>query len=438
MTAPATRHTSALTSSATPQAVTSAPDASPAPAPEVVVVSQGPDHPWVGQAVRFDVQLVRPIEDVGAPPPFSFGEVTMPGAIARFQEQAPPPDERSSGDATLLVQHRTLLVFPQLDGELVLPPIIARWNEGETVVTAASQPTPIHAAYAPGSSEALVIAPSVRIEQTLSRPLSGLRVGEGFSRKVELTVTDSDPIVLPTLEFAQVPGLSVHSAAPRDVASAERGQITASRTFEATYVVERVGHYDLDALTVRWLEPASGKYHTASAPELAFWALPNPQLGLHMWGTATTNQLAGFGLSLALLLGFVTVVIRRTRGGPFAFERWLGARYAERRAYRRFVASLAGSSPLESLRLVYAWLRARFPSSTDRTLAPLRSVDAFTTESLAVLEDRAFNPGQERTAPAASVAALARVRTRLTRRVPSHFRLNPSGSETAPQPGNDP
>lgn len=438
MTAPTTQATSALTPSVTPQAVTSTAEASPTPAPEVVVVSQGPDHPWVGQAVRFDVQLVRPIEDAGTAPPFSFGEVTMPGAIARFQEQAPPPDERSSGDTTLLVQHRTLLVFPQLDGELVLPPIIARWNEGEAVVTAASQPTPIHAAYAPGSSEALIIAPSVRIEQTLSRPLSGLHVGDGFTRTVVLTVTDSDPIVLPTLEFAPVSGLSVHPASPQDVASAERGQITASRTFEVTYVVERVGHYDLDALTARWLEPASGKYHTASAPELVFWALPNPRLGLHMWGTTATNQLAGFGLSIALLLGLVTLVVRRARGGPFAFERRLTARYAERRAYRRFVQSLSGSSALSSLRLAYAWLRTRFPSSTDRTLTPLRSVDVSTTESLAVLEDRAFNPDQERTAPAASVAALARVRTRLARRTPALLRLNPSGAETAPQPGNDP
>jgi hypothetical protein len=361
------------------------------PPAKIVVQSQGPEKPWVGQAVPFDVQLWRPIISEGAAPPFSFAEVRMPGAIARFREEAPPPDEREEGAVRYLVQHRTLLVFPQTDGELAVPPLAARWNEGERVLTAQGEPTVLRAAFAPHASEDLVVSPEVRVEQTFDRPLEGLRVGDGFTRTVVLSAKDSDPIVLPTLEFAAIDGVSLHVAPPRDAANAERGQLSASRTFEATYVIERVGHYELAAIDVHWLEPRSGQFSVAQAPEATFWAFPNPGLGWSMWGSAGTAQLLGFGLSCAIVLVAFGLIWRRRTGGPFAVERALAERLAERRAFRGFVKSLGSASALTSLRSAYEWLRIRRPMSTERTLEPLRAAGIESARALAHLEAAAFS-----------------------------------------------
>jgi len=385
----------------------------------VVVVRSGPDRPWVGQAVRLDVQLWRPVVEDEQAAPFSFDEPRVPGAIARFRDEAPPPDEMEQDGTLFLVQHRTLLVFAERDGQIEIPAIGARWNEGPKVRTARSAPLSFTAAFPPHSSEDLVVSPHVSLTQDLSRSVDALRVGDGFTRTVVLSASATDPIVLPTLEFAAVDGLSTHPGSPRDVSTAERGELKASRTFSVTYVVERVGHYDLPGLEVRWLEPASGRFYTAHAPALDFWARPNPSLGLAMWGSAGPAQLLGFGLSGALLVATVTIVWRRWHKGPFAVERWLSTWRAERRAFARFARTLRGSSATEQLEAAYAWLRARFPARRDRTLSPLRVAAPECAEELGVIERSAFDPRTGADAVDSRFTALARARTLLAKRAKS-------------------
>jgi hypothetical protein len=359
----------------------------------LVLTRSGPAVPWLGQMVRIDVALWRPHANEAALPPFSFDELEVPGAIAVFRAEAPPPSELEEVGVRYLVQHRTLLVFAQEDGEIVLPPLTARFDavEGQAPVRVKSEPLRFNAALPHGlpGEASLVVAPGLTLTSTLDRPLAGLAVGGGFTRTVVLAAQDTDPIMLPELDFAPVEGLRVYAAEPHVEASAERGAIRASRTFSATYVVERVGHYELPALKVAWLDPVHGRYAVAQTGPLVFWARPSWSLGLSAFGSVP-----GLGLSLALgasllLAALVYATRRRLREGPFAWEQRLAARWRERRAFLAFERALGHAAPLALLSRAYAWLALRLPNAP-RTLAPLRAASQPSAETLRHWEEQAF------------------------------------------------
>lgn len=364
--------------------------------PRVIVERAGPPKPWVGQLVRLDVQLWRPETGPDPLPPFSFDEIEMQGAITLFRPEAPPPEERQEGDVKFLVQHRTLLVFPQTDGQLTVPPIKARWNEGTEARSAQSEPLAFLASYVGPETDNLLIAPNVHLEQNTNRALSGLRVGDGFTRTVKLSAMDSDPIVFPTLEFVSEGGLALYSNAPHAESSAERGQLTASQSYSVTYVVERVGHYELPGLSIRYLEPSSGRFLRTEVPALDFWVAPNPHLGLAMWGTAPGVAWLGFGLPLVLLVGLGGLLLRRKRNGPWAWEQRFHARRVEQRAFASLLKTTEAGTAVRILEATYAWLFLRLPENQERTLRPLRQTCVETAETLNQYEGEAFggNPPQ--------------------------------------------
>ena len=205
---------------------------SAAPGARIELVRQGPTKPWLGQLVPVDVSVWRP-EGTTALEAFSFDDVVAAGMIAKWSEQAPPPDERAEGETKFLVQHRTLLVFPQSDGDLTVPPLVARWGEAATKhsVFVASKELHFEAAIPAGAGDTLpLVASSVALEQTFDRNLSSLRVGDGFTRTITLRATDSDPIVFPELILGGVSGMTAYSAGTLAESSTERGQIRASVT----------------------------------------------------------------------------------------------------------------------------------------------------------------------------------------------------------------
>jgi hypothetical protein len=364
--------------------------------PHIVLTRSGPQSPWVGQMVRIDAALFRPRSGEGELPPFSFDDLDVPGAIALFRAEAPPPSEQEADGVTYLVQHRTLLVFAQEDGEIVLPALTSRFADAVSGKSVRVESEELHftAALPRGSAGAVapVVARGLKLESKLDRPLSDLAVGDGFTRTIVLSAEDTDPIMLPDLTFAEPSGLRIYPGEPRALASAERGEVRASRSLSATYVVERVGHYELPELSVRWLDPNSGRYTTARAEALTFWARPNFSLGLSAFGSAPG---LGFGIWLGALLSLAALVYlvqRRLRFGPFAWEQRLAARRQEQRAFLAFERALTHAPPHAILERAYHWLALRLPSEP-RTLARLRATSLDSAEALKSWERQAFAMG---------------------------------------------
>ncbi|HEV8551486.1 MAG TPA: hypothetical protein VGQ57_20705, partial [Polyangiaceae bacterium] len=167
----------------------------------IELANLGPQKPWVGQLVPVEVTVWRPEEDKPLEP-FSLDDVIAAGAIVKWSEQNAPPDERQEGDARFLVQHRTLLVFPQADGALTVPSIIARYTDptSKSPVIVKSPTLVLQAAIPPGSGDALpLVTSSATLQQTFDRDVGTLKVGDGFTRTITLSATDTDAIVFPEL-----------------------------------------------------------------------------------------------------------------------------------------------------------------------------------------------------------------------------------------------
>jgi len=399
-------------------------------APRIEVTRSGPAKPWLGQLVPINVDVWRPKGDAPLEP-FSLDDVVAAGMIVKWSEQAPPPDEKQEGEARFLVQHRTLLVFPQSDGELTLPPIVARWTDPVTraPVLAHSSELRFQAALPPAvGAELPLVASSVSLQQTFDRELSKLRVGDGFTRTLTLHATDTDPVVFPELSLGDTPGLTGYEAGPRASATSERGQFQADLTLRTTYVVDRVGPQRMPGVTLRWLEPRSGRYLDAAVPELTFWSGPNPSLGFQCLGTASRAALATEFGSLSMLGLLTCAIVRRLRRGPGRLERALKERTRERRAFREAEQAVRHGPALLGLQKIYTWLAVRFPTSLDRTLTPLKEATKQARDACAAFEKSVFRERNMATPEHAFGTMLLRTRKTMgrARRPAALERLNPT------------
>jgi hypothetical protein len=399
-------------------------------APRIELTRSGPEKPWLGQLVPINVDVWRPKGDAPLEP-FSLDDVVAAGMIVKWSDQAPPPDEKQEGDARFLVQHRTLLVFPQADGELSVPPIVARWTDPVTkaLVLAHSSELRFQAAVPPAvGSQLPLVASSVRLQQTFDRDLSNLRVGDGFTRTLSLHATDTDPVVFPELSLGTASGLTGYSAGPRVSANSERGQFQADLTLRTTYVVDRVGPHRLAGVGLRWLEPRSGRYLDASVPELTFWSGPNPSLGFQCLGTASGAVLATEFGSLGMLALLTFAIVRRLRRGPGRLENALKERSRERRAFREAVRAVRQGPALLGLQKIYAWLAARLPATFDRTLLPLEQTTKQARDACVAFEKSIFRDGNMAAPERSFVTMLRRTRKTMGRaqRSAALERLNPT------------
>jgi hypothetical protein len=377
----------------------------------------GAATPWIGQLVPVNVDVWRPEGDTQLEP-FSLDDVVASGMIAKWSDQTPPPDEKHEGDARFLVQHRTLLLFPQSDGELTVPPIFARWTDPVTKASVSAQSGAFHfsAASPPAvGTELPLVAGSVSLKQSFDRDLSKLRVGDGFTRTLTLHATDTDPIVFPELILAGTPGLTGYPTAPRADSSSERGEFSANLTLRTTYVVDRVGPHRMPGLSVRWLEPRSGRYLDANVPELTLWSAPNPSLGFQCLGTASGAALATEFGTLTVLGLVAFAIIRRWRRGPGPLEKALKQRAHERQAFHEATRAARQGPGLLALQQLYTWLAVRLPTLIDRTLAPFANTSTPARDACVGLEKSIFRDRKTAAPGLAFVAILRRTRKAMGR-----------------------
>ncbi|MEI9947541.1 MAG: hypothetical protein WDO74_00785 [Pseudomonadota bacterium] len=143
-------------------------------------------------------------------------------------------------------------------------------------------------------------------------------------------------------------------------------------------------------VTLRWLEPRSGRYLDATVPELTFWSGPNPSLGFQCLGTASGAALATEVGSLGMLGLLAFAIVRRLRRGPGRLERTLRERSRERRVFNEAVRAARQGPALLGLQQIYAWLAVRFPATLDRTLTPLKDSTKEARDACVALEKSVF------------------------------------------------
>jgi hypothetical protein len=397
-------------------------------APRIELTNLGPAKAWVGQLVPVEVSVWRPEGDKPLEP-FSLDDVIAAGAIVKWSDQNAPPDERQDGDTHFLVQHRTLLVFPQAEGSISVPPIVARYTDpvAKAPVVVKSAKLTFASATPPGSGDTLpLVATSATLQQTFDRDIGSLKVGDGFTRTLTLSATDTDAIVFPELTPPAVSGVTMYPGGLHASSTTERGQIAAKQTFSVTYVLDRVGPHSMPGLSIRWLEPRTGKYQEARIEDQTLWARPNFALGFSCLGTAQGAALATGIAVIATITVVLLAIARRVRLGPGRLERAFRERRREQLAFREVLHAMRSGAARQCLDALYAWLVIRSPKSLDRTLGVFRHSTPDARNLSAAVEQSLFRNGSTildiANASAICRQARAALKRRETRVAPS---LNP-------------
>lgn len=213
--------------------------------------------------------------------------------------------------------------------------------------------------------------------------------------------------MFPELALADTTGTTGYPATTQATSSTERGQFQADLRLRTTYVVDRVGRHRVPGLSLRWLEPHSGRYLDASISELTFWSAPNPSLGFQCLGTASGAALATEFGSLGMLGVLALAIIRRLRRGPGPLERAMKRRSRERHAFHEATHAARQGPALLALEKLYAWLAVRFATTRDRTLAPFESTTAPARDAVVAFEKSVFRDGNT-AAPGGSFVSILR------------------------------
>jgi hypothetical protein len=233
---------------------------------------EGSGEVWVGQAVPVNVEVIVPTWFTGAP---KFPDLEVPNAVTLSPEAA-VNFVVQSGEKSFSGQGRRYLIYPQVNGKYSVPSakieVTYALPDGKPSAPAIlAFPLIQFEARLPAGAEGAkyyVTTSNLGIKQSLDRKLEGLKVGDSFTRTVDMTAEDTVGISLPPLKFEAPEGIGLYPGTPKVSEIAERGKIEATRTETATYVLEKEGRYTLPEIVILWWNPQTKKMNKARLPAI--------------------------------------------------------------------------------------------------------------------------------------------------------------------------
>lgn len=224
----------------------------------------------VGQEVRMLIQVSTPRWFAGGT------RITLPEVdglvVLRRDEFATNLSRREAG-TTWVIQQWQLELYPQREGRFTVPPVRLQLavNEADAGIVRGelSTPTLSLSAAVPEPLRALsrwLATPSLSVEQTFDRELTGLEPGDAFTRTVEMRASRVTAMMLPEIPGSSLDGLAAYPEIPTLENRSNRGEATAIRQQQTTYVVESAGQYTLPALEFSWWNTDTGTLELATLP----------------------------------------------------------------------------------------------------------------------------------------------------------------------------
>ena len=125
-----------------------------------------------------------------------------------------------------------------------------------------------------------IAASALTIEQAVKQSSQNLKVGDSVTRTVTIKAEGTPAMLLPPMTFAAIDGLAVYPGQPVVTDNLDRrtGSSTASRTDEATYMLQAAGEYTLPALDIAWWNVRDNKVEHARVDPVALHVADNPAL----------------------------------------------------------------------------------------------------------------------------------------------------------------
>jgi hypothetical protein len=347
---------------------------------------------YVGQPVRVWVEVMTRTWFLEAP--------RYPTALEVRNAIVIPPEafgvnssERIGGQS-YAIQGRSYTVFPQTTGRFQVPPIEVRLvvakedGSRSPEVTLQTDPLVIEARLPAGAQGHGVVlsTPALSVRESYDRALEGLEVGDSFKRQVTMTIQDSAAMLLPPMSFEADAGIAVYPGRPQVTDRRDRGQMSGTRTDEATYVLEKEGEYLLPETSIWWWNLRTSSLEQEILPAVELSVEANPELAAEHLGQpeeevepaqpAVATEEPGWGWRQWILvlgaLALAALIYRRIGRRPTT-ERKRRARNeeSEETFFHRFETAARSNDPASAYRALLSWLDRFEP------LEPPASVGSF-------------------------------------------------------------
>ncbi len=207
----------------------------------------------------------------------SLPPLTIPGAIVKLSDERPLHLNTTVKEASWTGIEHKYTITPIVAADLDIPAfeVSAHAGPASTPVTATTQPVKLQVS-APADAGDAFITHDLQITQKTDADLTALKVGDSFSRTVELTATGTPAMFIPDVDFGEIDGLKAYPATPALLDSAPDQPLVGKRTFTVNYVVQRAGDYELPAVSIPWWNLQSKQLGQASVPALQVHAIAAP------------------------------------------------------------------------------------------------------------------------------------------------------------------
>lgn len=129
--------------------------------------------------------------------------------------------------------------------------------------------------------EPYVAAKHLTLQQVTRLSSTPLKVGDTITRSVTIRAEATPAMLLPPLTFEAVPGTAIYKGQPAlsDALDGRAGEITAMRTDEATYVIQKAGAIDIPAISFGWWNVETGRVDQVRADAISLQVLDEGRAG---------------------------------------------------------------------------------------------------------------------------------------------------------------
>jgi hypothetical protein len=221
------------------------------------------DSLYVQEQLLFSIRLFYTINGIRNP---VFTEIDIPDTVTQLIG-SPNQYEKIIDGQRYGVYEKRYVIFPQKSGSLDIPDILFRGevtdgsssfvfrNLNTRRITAFIEGRTIDVVERPPSAEILptwLPVTDLVMEESFSRPLSDLKVGDTFVRTIKMTANGVDGAVLPPFSPSNIQGFNTYL----DPAKIERrfvnGSIVGERIESSTLVVLEDGNLSIPAIKIDW------------------------------------------------------------------------------------------------------------------------------------------------------------------------------------------
>ena len=236
------------------------------------------DSLYVQEQLLFSIRLFYTINGIRNP---VFTEIDIPDTVTQLIG-SPNQYEKIIDGQRYGVYEKRYVIFPQKSGSIEIPDILFRGEvtdgsssfvfrnlntrritafiEGRTINVIERPPTA-------GELSTWLPLTGLIMEESFSRPLSDLKVGDSLVRTIKMTAAGVDGAVLPPFSPTDIEGFNVYP----DPAKIERrfvdGSIVGERIESSTLVVLRDGALSIPSITIDWWNVESDRLDSTQIQE---------------------------------------------------------------------------------------------------------------------------------------------------------------------------